>query len=68
VGGCTRVCRWGAKQASIEKALAGMEALGLEPTKSSVYFGQLLGMADHLTLSLGRHGYKAYKYVNTETS
>ena len=51
------------RQASIEKALAGMGALGLEPAKSGVYFGQLLGMADHLTLSLGRHGYKAYKCV-----
>merc|ERR1711974_558847 len=28
-----------------------------------VYFGQLLGMADHLTFTLARHGYKAYKYV-----
>ena len=28
-----------------------------------VYFGQLLGMADHLTFTLASHGLKAYKYV-----
>lgn len=26
-------------------------------------FGQLLGMSDHLTLTLGKAGYRAYKYV-----
>ena len=28
-----------------------------------VVFGQLLGMADHLTFTLAAHGLKAYKYV-----
>jgi len=28
-----------------------------------VYFGQLLGMADNLTFSLGQAGFKSYKYV-----
>lgn len=32
-------------------------------SKSCVMFGQLLGMADHLTFSLARLGYRAYKYV-----
>ncbi len=28
-----------------------------------VFFGQLLGMADHLSFTLGAHGYKVFKYV-----
>jgi len=28
-----------------------------------VYFGQLLGMSDHLSFTLGQNGYRAYKYV-----
>lgn len=49
-------------QRSIIRALEKMNALGLPP-HAGVYFGQLLGMSDHLTFSLGHHGYKAYKYV-----
>lgn len=49
-------------QASIEAAVAAMEARGLGP-HAGVYFGQLLGMADNLTFVLGQHGYGAYKYV-----
>lgn len=30
---------------------------------AGVYFGQLLGMADHLTFPLGRHGYRAHKIL-----
>ena len=29
----------------------------------NVYFGQLLGMCDHVTYMLGAHKFKAYKYV-----
>ena len=29
----------------------------------NVYFGQLLGMCDHVTYALGRKGYKVNKYV-----
>lgn len=43
-------------QASIERVVAVMQQLGLPP-QSGVYFGQLLGMADHLTFTLGAHGY-----------
>ena len=50
-------------QASIEKTIAAMARLGLDPRGSKVYFGQLLGMADHLTFTLGARGYRAYKYV-----
>ena len=49
-------------QRSIELALTEMQAKNLTP-KAKVYFGQLLGMADHLTFHLGGAGYKAYKYV-----
>jgi proline dehydrogenase len=49
-------------QASIEKAVNTMTELQLNPDRR-IYFGQLLGMSDHLTYGLGRSGYKAYKYV-----
>lgn len=51
-------------QASIEATVSLMSQLGIEPPdKSGVYFGQLLGMADHLTYTLGQNGYRGYKYV-----
>ena len=31
-----------------------------------VFFGQLLGMADHVTYTLGTRGYAVYKYVMCE--
>jgi len=46
---------------SIERTLRRMEELNTN--RDHVYFGQLLGMADHLTFTLGANGYKAYKYV-----
>jgi hypothetical protein len=33
------------------------------PCAGGVYFGQLLGMADHLTFTLGMAKHRAYKYV-----
>ncbi len=45
-------------QESIEKAAELMHELGLLPSDSPVYFGQLLGMADPLTYVLGANGYK----------
>jgi len=50
-------------QHSIELALGEMQRNGLSPREAKVYFGQLLGMADHLSFTLGGAGYKAYKYV-----
>jgi len=47
---------------SVALTVNKMKALGLQPD-TGVYFGQLLGMADHVTMTLGRLGYKAYKYV-----
>eukprot|EP00930_Biecheleria_cincta_P023757 TRINITY_DN170_c0_g1_i8.p1 TRINITY_DN170_c0_g1~~TRINITY_DN170_c0_g1_i8.p1 ORF type:complete len:570 (-),score=106.08 TRINITY_DN170_c0_g1_i8:216-1925(-) len=46
---------------SVERTLQKMAELDVEPGR--VGFGQLLGMADHLTFTLGQHGYRAYKYV-----
>jgi len=46
---------------SVEYTLQRIQELGNDHSK--VHFGQLLGMADHLTFTLGTHGYKAYKYV-----
>jgi len=46
-------------QASVERTVARMAALGLCPAaQHGVFFGQLLGMADHLTFTLGRSGYR----------
>jgi proline dehydrogenase len=50
-------------QHSVEFAIKRMHELNLKPEDGGVYFAQLLGMSDHLTFSLGAHGYKAYKYV-----
>lgn len=50
-------------QNSIEKAIEAMSQSGLSSGESGVSFGQLLGMSDHISYTLGRGGYKAYKYV-----
>jgi proline dehydrogenase len=50
-------------QGSIELALKLMSDSGISRSTGGVYFGQLLGMADHLTFSLGNNGYLAYKYL-----
>lgn len=44
-------------QRSIERAVQCMQALGIPPT-GGVCFGQLLGMADQLSYTLGAHGFK----------
>lgn len=46
---------------SVEHTLRRIQEFEKDP--ANVYFGQLLGMADHLTFTLGGNGYKAYKYV-----
>eukprot|EP00808_Paulinella_micropora_P028165 g48725.t1 len=48
-------------QASVTDCITYLDQHGM--SRDHVYFGQLLGMADHLTFGLGAHGYKAYKYV-----
>ncbi|GFR39754.1 hypothetical protein Agub_g238 [Astrephomene gubernaculifera] len=49
-------------QSSVEGAVGRMTALGLDPSEAPVYFGQLMGMADNLSFTLGQHGYKVFKY------
>jgi proline dehydrogenase len=46
---------------SIERTLGKVDEFKFN--RQNVYFGQLMGMADHLTFTLGANGYKAYKYV-----
>ena len=50
-------------QQSIEKAIESMNKHGISRKDSTICFGQLLGMADNLSFNLGKHGYRAYKYV-----
>ena len=50
-------------QHTMELAVSKMQELDLSPTDSGVYFGQLLGMVDHITNTLGFHNYRSYKYV-----
>lgn len=49
-------------QRSCEIAIELCEKFGLT-NEAPIYFGQLLGMADHLTYNLGAAKFKAYKYV-----
>jgi hypothetical protein len=50
-------------EASIARVVDRMRALGLDPTTGGVSFGQLLGMCDHVSLSLGAQRYSVHKYV-----
>jgi len=48
---------------SVVKAIRQMQELGTSPGSGVVLFGQLLGMCDQMSYTLGRHGYGIYKYV-----
>jgi proline dehydrogenase len=50
-------------QTSIVKAIDSMNRHGIDRRDSTICFGQLYGMSDHLTFNLGSHGYRAFKYV-----
>lgn len=50
-------------QDSCYKACELMVENNMDKKKGGVYFGQLLGMSDHITFSLGLHGYNAFKYL-----
>eukprot|EP00729_Bicosta_minor_P023053 gene23053-20569_t len=50
-------------QESIELAVMLMKKNGIDRATGAVAFGQLLGMSDHLSFTLGNAGYQAYKYV-----
>jgi len=40
-----------------------MSDLKLDPKESGVLFGQLLGMAEAVSFSLAKHGYRVFKYM-----
>jgi proline dehydrogenase len=40
-----------------------MNKHGIDRKGPTISFGQLFGMSDNLTFNLGKHGYRAYKYV-----
>lgn len=48
---------------SVRRAVTQMVELGIVKDSSSVCFGQLLGMCDHVSLTLAQHGFSVYKSV-----
>ncbi|XP_054454830.1 hydroxyproline dehydrogenase [Anoplopoma fimbria] len=48
---------------SVRRAAKRMEELGVDSDGGSVCFGQLLGMCDHVSLTLAKEGYAVYKSV-----
>lgn len=40
-----------------------MDKHGLKPNDTHVWFAQLLGMSDHISFNLSKHGYNVAKYV-----
>uniref|UniRef100_A0A8C5E8T9 Proline dehydrogenase n=1 Tax=Gouania willdenowi TaxID=441366 RepID=A0A8C5E8T9_GOUWI len=48
---------------SVRWAVKRMEELGIDKDGGSVCFGQLLGMCDHVSLTLAKEGYAVYKSV-----
>lgn len=48
---------------SVVKTVQQMQEIGISRAAGGVYFGQLLGMCDHVSYTLGTNGYKVFKYV-----
>ncbi|KAG8009165.1 Hydroxyproline dehydrogenase [Nibea albiflora] len=48
---------------SVRRGAKRMEELGIDKDGGSVCFGQLLGMCDHVSLTLAKEGYAVYKSV-----
>ncbi|XP_047465015.1 hydroxyproline dehydrogenase [Mugil cephalus] len=48
---------------SVRRAAERMGELGIDKDGGSVCFGQLLGMCDHVSLTLAKEGYAVYKSV-----
>ncbi|MCJ8738263.1 hypothetical protein PDJAM_G00033590 [Pangasius djambal] len=48
---------------SVRKAVTWMTELGIARVGGSVCFGQLLGMCDHVSLTLAQQGFSVYKSV-----
>ena len=55
-------------QVSIERAVALVQRHGMDPSASGIFFGQLLGMADHLTFVLGQNGFRVPSDLFTTTA
>ncbi|XP_061436808.1 proline dehydrogenase 1, mitochondrial-like isoform X2 [Lethenteron reissneri] len=50
-------------EGTVRHTLNRMLELQVSPSAGRVYFGQLLGMCDHISFALGEAGYPVYKYV-----
>lgn len=50
-------------ETTVRYTVACMERLGIHPVSGGVYFGQLLGMCDHISLALGQAGREVNKYL-----
>jgi proline dehydrogenase len=48
---------------SVKNTVALMDDMGIDRTMGGVYFGQLLGMCDHVSYTLGNEDYQVFKYV-----
>lgn len=48
---------------SVKHAMKRMQELGIPKDSACVCFGQLLGMCDHVSLTLGQEGYAIYKSI-----
>ncbi|XP_071945457.1 hydroxyproline dehydrogenase-like [Antedon mediterranea] len=48
---------------SVKRVVAKMKKEGIEKKSGKVYFGQLMGMCDHVSYSLGKAGYLIHKSV-----
>nr|XP_061807650.1 hydroxyproline dehydrogenase-like [Nerophis lumbriciformis] len=48
---------------SVRRAARWVEDLGIDKARGSACFGQLLGMCDHVSLTLAKEGYAVYKSV-----
>ncbi|XP_062508551.1 proline dehydrogenase 1, mitochondrial-like [Corticium candelabrum] len=48
---------------TVNFVLASMAKMGIYPDSPHVCFAQLLGMSDHISYLLGKHGYYVYKYM-----
>jgi proline dehydrogenase len=48
---------------SVRFTVQKMQEYGIPASGGGVFFGQLLGMCDHVSFTLGANGYAVYKYV-----
>lgn len=60
---CYRIIVATHNEESVRIAAKRMEELGIKRDGGSVCFGQLLGMCDHVSLTLAKEGYAVYKSV-----